>query len=95
MRVDIHVRPNSSRTRVGGAHDGVLVVRVTAPAERGKATDAALAALADSLSLPRRVVSLASGTTSRRKVVNLAVAPSGRAALEARLAQLREGPGRS
>ena len=89
MRVSVHVRPNASRTGVGGAHDGALVVRVAAPAEQGRTTAAALAALADALSLPRRSVVLVSGATSRRKVVELAVAPAERAALEARLAALR------
>ena len=89
MRIDVHVRPNASATRMGGVHDGALVVRVTAPAQHGEATAAALEALADALSLPRRAVSLASGATSRRKVVDLAVAPGDEAALASRLEQLR------
>ena len=91
MRVTIHVRPHASATRVGGAHDGHLVVRVATPAEQGKATDAALDALAGALALPRRSVTLASGATSRRKIVELAVEPGQEAALAARLGQLRDG----
>ena len=46
MRVSIRVRPGSARTAVGGEHGGALVVRVTAPAVDGRATEAALAAVA-------------------------------------------------
>jgi uncharacterized protein (TIGR00251 family) len=71
VRVAIHVRPGSKRAEVGGAHDGALVVRVSAPAVDGKATAAATGALADALGLPRRDVVLVSGATSRRKIVEI------------------------
>jgi hypothetical protein len=74
---------------VGGVHDGALVVRVQAPAERGRATEATLEALAEALGLPRRAVSLVSGATSRRKVLEVAVDPADDAAVESRLAVLR------
>jgi uncharacterized protein YggU (UPF0235/DUF167 family) len=89
VRFTVHVRPNTSATRVGGVHDGALVVRVTAPAEQGKATAAVLDALADAVGVPRRALSLASGAASRRKVVDLDVAPADEAALASRLEQLR------
>ena len=89
MRISVHVRPNASATRVGGVHDGALVVRVTTPAEHGKATAAVLDALADAVGVPRRALSLASGAASRRKVVDLDVAPADEAALASRLEQLR------
>lgn len=69
MRIAIRVRPGSSRTSVGGSHDGALVVRVSARAVDGKATAAALAALADALGLRAAQVRLVSGATSRTKVV--------------------------
>lgn len=71
MRLEIHVHPGASRPGVGGVHDGALVVRVSAPAEGGKATAAALRAVADALDVPRRTVTLARPTTSRRKLVDL------------------------
>lgn len=71
MRVTVRVRPGASRTVVGGAHDGLLVVRVAARAVDGKATDAALAALAGAFGVRRRDVTLVSGTTSRTKVVDV------------------------
>ena len=89
MRVTVHVRPNATTTRVGGVHDDALVVRVQAPAERGRATEATLVALAHALGVPRRAVSLVSRGTSRRKVVEVVVDPAGEATVAAQLAVLR------
>jgi uncharacterized protein len=71
MRVTVRVRPGSSRTWVGGSHDGALVVRVQSRAVDGRATDAALAAIADAVGVRRRCVRLVSGTTNRTKVVDV------------------------
>jgi hypothetical protein len=48
MRIAIRVRPGPGPARlgVGGAHDGALIVRVSAQAVDGKATATALAAVA-------------------------------------------------
>jgi uncharacterized protein YggU (UPF0235/DUF167 family) len=56
---------------VGGEHGGALVVRVVEPADRGRATTAALKAIADELGVPRRLVKLVNGATSRRKVIDI------------------------
>jgi uncharacterized protein YggU (UPF0235/DUF167 family) len=71
VRVTIRVRPGSGRTVVGGEHDGALVVRVAQPAVDGRATEAALSALASALGVRRRDVSLVTGATSRTKVVEV------------------------
>ncbi len=65
------VRPGSSRTEVGGSHAEALVVRVQAPATDGRANEAVVRALAEALGIPRRQVSIASGASSRHKVVAL------------------------
>jgi uncharacterized protein (TIGR00251 family) len=72
MRVEVHVKPGASRTVVGGTHDGALVVRVTARAVDGKATEAVLAAVADALGVPAKDVTLVRGATSRRKLLEVA-----------------------
>jgi uncharacterized protein len=56
---------------VGGSRDGALVVRVSARAVDGRATDAALAAVAAAVGVRRRCVTLVSGPTSRTKVVDI------------------------
>jgi uncharacterized protein len=72
VRVTIRVRPGAGRTQVGGEHAGALLVRVTAPAVDGRATEAALAAVAGAFGVRRRAVTLVSGATSRTKVVDVA-----------------------
>lgn len=63
----VAVIPNARRTEAVGLHDGCLRVRLQAPALEGRANDALIAWLADSLGLPRRDVVLQQGATSRRK----------------------------
>jgi uncharacterized protein YggU (UPF0235/DUF167 family) len=74
VRIEILVRPGALRDRVGGTHDGALVVRVTEQAEKGKATRAALRALAESLGISPHCVDLIRGSTSRRKLVEITTA---------------------
>jgi len=69
LRVPLRVRPGAGRTRVGGSHGGALVVRVSAPAVDGRATEAALAAVAAAFGVRRSAVTLVTGATSRSKVV--------------------------
>jgi uncharacterized protein YggU (UPF0235/DUF167 family) len=71
VRVSIRVRPGASHPAVGGSFDGALVIRVSERAVDGRATAAALEALAKAVGLPRRSVTLVSGATSRTKVVEL------------------------
>jgi hypothetical protein len=69
--VEIHVRPAASAAAVGGDFDGALVVRVVERPDAGKATEAALRAVAEAVGVPRRCVSLVRGATSRRKLVEI------------------------
>ena len=71
MRLAIHVKPGSSRTKVGGRHGHALNVSVAARAVDGKATEAALDAVAAAFCVPRRDVSLVTGATSRDKLVEI------------------------
>jgi uncharacterized protein len=71
VRITIRVRPGSARPGVGGEHAGALVVRVSARAVDGRATEAALAAVADAFGVRRSAVSLVSGASSRTKVVDI------------------------
>jgi uncharacterized protein (TIGR00251 family) len=91
MRLEVHVRPNASRTVVGGAHDGALVIRVTSPAEGGKATRSALAVIAEAFGVPRHSVTLIRGPSSRRKLVDIQVGRADEEMLAERLRQLLVG----
>lgn len=71
MRITIRVKPGSARPGVGGEHDGALIVRVSARAVDGKATEAALAAVAESFGIRSSAVRLVSGASSRTKVIDV------------------------
>jgi uncharacterized protein YggU (UPF0235/DUF167 family) len=71
VRICIRVIPNAPRTVVGGARSDALIVRVQDRAVGGKATEAALRALATSLGVARGDVTLHSGATARDKLVDI------------------------
>lgn len=72
VRITIRVRPGSARPGVGGEHNGALVVRVSQRAVDGRATAAALAAVAAAFGVRRHAVTLVAGESSRTKVVDVA-----------------------
>ena len=65
------MKPGSARPGVGGEHDGALIVRVSARAVDGKATEAALTEAAESFGVRRGAVRLVSGSSSRTKIVDI------------------------
>jgi uncharacterized protein (TIGR00251 family) len=69
VRFAVRLTPRSSASRVDGVIDGVLRVRVTAPAVDGAANLAMLSLLAEALGVARRDVRLVAGATSRQKLV--------------------------
>jgi uncharacterized protein len=71
VRLAIRVKPGSSRASVGGRYGEALVVAVTARAVDGKATEAALRAVADAFNVKRRDVTLRAGAASRDKVIDI------------------------
>ena len=71
-RVRLRVAPGAARAGVVGRHGDAWKVRVTAPAEGGRANDAVVRLLADTLALPRTSVTLVSGHSARDKIVELA-----------------------
>jgi len=87
-KVAIRVKPGAARARVGGSYGdaGALVVAVTERAVDGRATAAAMRAVAKALGVPRSAVTLLTGAVSRDKVLLVADPP---ADLEARLTALR------
>jgi hypothetical protein len=71
-RVRLRVAPGATRAGVVGRHGDAWKVRVTAPAEAGRANDAVVRLLAETLALPRTSVTLVSGHSARDKIVELA-----------------------
>jgi uncharacterized protein len=70
-RVRLRVAPGATRAGVVGRHGDAWKVRVTAPAEGGRANDAVVRLLADTFGLPRTAVTLVSGHSARDKIVEL------------------------
>ena len=82
--------PGASREKVGGAWRDPqgplrLVVKVTAPPEKGRANEAAAAALAGAFVVAKSAVRRVAGETDRRKTFEV---KGDMNALEARLAAL-------
>jgi len=71
-RLTLRVSPGAARSAVVGRHGAGWKVRVSAAPEDGKANDAVVRLLADTLALPRRDVRIVSGRASRDKTVALA-----------------------
>ena len=91
--IAVRVKPGSSRVRVGGRYDGphgpALIVAVTAPPVDGRATAAAIRALAAALRIKPATLSVRTGPTSRDKVIAVIDAPPD---LAERVARLRDTP---
>jgi len=74
----VRVTPRSSINAVAGwadAQHDTLLLKVTAPAEGGKANDAIIKLLADELDIPKSAVTIRRGETSRIKLVALEISP--------------------
>lgn len=77
ITLTLHIQPGAKKTEVAGRHGDALKIRLAAPPVDGKANEALLRFIADTLGLPKSAVSLKSGQTSRQKVVELVgAAPS-------------------
>ena len=68
-RLQLRVAPGAARAHVVGRHGTAWKVRVAAAAEAGKANDAVVRLLADTLRLSRRDVEIVSGHGARDKIV--------------------------
>ena len=67
----VKVHPRAHKNEITGIVGAVLKLAVTAPPVEGKANQAVIEFLADFFAIPRSSVSIASGETSRNKVVRV------------------------
>jgi uncharacterized protein (TIGR00251 family) len=67
----LHIQPGAKKTEFAGLHGDALKIRLAAPPVDGKANEALVRFLADTLDLPKSAVTLKSGQTSRRKVLEV------------------------
>ncbi len=65
--IHVSVKPKAKRESVSGVHAGALKVAVNAPPEKGKANAAVVSLLAGFFGVPKNMVELKSGATSKVK----------------------------
>jgi uncharacterized protein (TIGR00251 family) len=86
--LSVRAQPGARRAALVGEHAGMLKVAVTAPPDKGKANEAIIEVLAESLGLKRSQIALVSGATSRQKEFLITgVSAKGLAAILERLMQ--------
>jgi uncharacterized protein YggU (UPF0235/DUF167 family) len=71
VRVSVRVIPRAKSASVEMLADGGLKVKVTAPADGGRANAAVLALVADHFGVPKRAVRLLQGATRRQKLLDI------------------------
>jgi uncharacterized protein (TIGR00251 family) len=70
-RISVTVSPGAARTELVGKHGDGWKARIAAPPERGRANDALIELLADTLAMPRSSVRVVSGLAAKKKVVEV------------------------
>lgn len=71
ISLTLHIQPGAKKTEFAGLHGDALKIRLAAPPVDGKANEALIRFIANTLGLAKSAVSLKSGQTSRRKVVEV------------------------
>ena len=67
VSISVHAQPGARRTDVAGLHGDALKIRLAAPALEDRANEALIAFVAKRLGVAKRDVTLASGSRSREK----------------------------
>ena len=70
-RLAVKVIPGASRNEICGWLGETLKVKLSAPPVDGRANDALIEFLAETLGLPRRALALLRGETARQKLVRI------------------------
>lgn len=68
----VRVHPRAKKNAITGELGDALKVSLTAVAEKGRANEACIEFFANLLKVPRSSVTIASGQTSRNKVIRVA-----------------------
>jgi uncharacterized protein (TIGR00251 family) len=71
ITLTLHIQPGARKTEFAGLHGDALKIRLAAPPVDGKANEALVKFIAETLKLPKSAISLKSGQTSRRKVLEI------------------------
>ncbi len=71
VRLEVYIQPRASKTALAGMHDGLIKIRIAAPAVENAANRALIDFLAQRLGIAKRCVRIVSGSASRRKVLEI------------------------
>jgi uncharacterized protein len=71
VRLTVHVKPRSSKSGITGVKQGALVVALRAPPVEGAANEELVEVLAKALGVRRGDVTLAAGSASKKKLVDV------------------------
>lgn len=69
--IQIRLTPRSSQNRISGGGGGPYTIKVTAPPVNGRANEALIALLAETLTIPKRRITIISGKTARLKMIRI------------------------
>ncbi len=70
MILTVKVKPNSRDNRVS-KENGVLTIRIHAPATEGKANKAVVEFLSESMGVPKSFIEIVGGATSKHKRIRI------------------------
>jgi len=71
VRATVYVQPRASRTELAGLHDGCVKIRLAAPPVEGAANAELIEFVAGLLKIARSRVRVVTGSSSRRKVIEI------------------------
>ena len=71
VRITVHVSPGAAATSIAGLHGDAIKLRLAAPPIDGRANEALVVFMADTLGVARRDVRLVRGDTARRKTIEV------------------------
>jgi uncharacterized protein (TIGR00251 family) len=71
VRLAVQIQPNAKKTEVIGVLDDALKLKLQAQPIEGKANEALVRYLAETLSVPRSAVTITHGQTNKRKLIEV------------------------
>ena len=70
-RLKVYIQPRASKTEFAGTHDGVVKIRIAAPAVENAANRALVEFIAQHFGIAKGRVRVVSGGASRRKILEI------------------------
>jgi len=71
VRVEVYIQPRASKNELAGLHRSAVKIRITAPPVENSANRALVEFVAEQLGVAKSRVRIVSGTTGRRKVLEV------------------------